>query len=222
MNTDDLITRLARDAAPVRPMRRPWLRTTAWTVAGAVYLCALGLLLPARADLVARIADPRFLVEQVAALLTGVTAALAAFASMIPGYSRAVLLAPIACGAAWLALIGAGVAQDAQLAIPAALALQPHWACVGAVLLGAVVPAAAMAVMIRRGAPVTPRITAALAAVAAAGVGNAGTCMFHADGSSLMILLWHCGTIMVLAAAAALAGARLLRWPGASLAVKNA
>jgi hypothetical protein len=221
MNTDDLIARLARNATPVRPMRRPAQRTAAWTMAAFVYLGALLLLLPARGDLALRLGDPRFLIEQAAALLTGVTAALAAFASVVPGYSRAVLWAPLGFAALWLAAIVVGMGQGAEGGVPAALALRPHWACVGAVLLGAAVPAGALVAMIRRGAPVTPRLTIALAVLAAAAVGNAAMCVVHRDGSSLMILVWHCGTTLVLAAAAGLAGPQILRWPDASREVRS-
>jgi hypothetical protein len=213
MRTEELIARLAAEPAGVRPLPSPWRRAGAWTAVGLAYFVALTLVMPVRPDLAARFGDARFMVEQLMALLTGVTAAVAAFASVVPGYSRAVLAAPVVSLGIWLAAVTLGMAQDAARAVPLGAALRPHWACIGAIALGAVVPAAALSVMIRRGAPVTPRLTAALAALAAAGLANGGMCVVHADGASSMILLWHGGTIVVAAAAAGAAGARLLRWP---------
>jgi hypothetical protein len=70
-----------------------------------------------------------------------------------------------------------------------------------------------MAMMLRRGAPLTPRLTAALGGLAAAGLGNLGICLFHPHDSNLVMLVWHCGTVLVLAALAGAAGGQLLQWP---------
>lgn len=216
MNTEHLIAALAGDAGVVRPLRRPWRRTAAWAAAGLAYLTALILVMPVRGDLAIRLQDPRFMVEQIAALLTGVTAAAAAFCTIVPGYRRRVIVVPLLFAAIWLGAVIVGVVQDAALSVPASVVFQADWGCVATILLGAAVPAVAMAVMIRRGAPLTPHRTAALAALAAAGLGNVGTCVFHPHDANLVILVWHCGTVLVLAAAAGLAGARLVRWPATS------
>jgi len=96
MDTERLIRTLAGQVQPVRPLRRPWRRTLAWTAIGAVYLMGLVMLVPLRNDLDARIQDPWFLLEQAAALLTGLTAAVAAFATIVPGHRRRVVAWPIA------------------------------------------------------------------------------------------------------------------------------
>ena len=70
-----------------------------------------------------------------------------------------------------------------------------------------------MGVMLRRGVPVAPRISAAFGALAAAGLGNLGVCLFHPHSSSLILLFWHCGTVLVCAVLAGIAGTQLLRWP---------
>jgi hypothetical protein len=67
--------------------------------------------------------------------------------------------------------------------------------------------------MLRRGVPLSPRLTAALGGLAAAGLGNLGVCLFHSHSSNLIVLVWHCGTILAVAALAGMAGGRLLRWP---------
>jgi hypothetical protein len=66
--------------------------------------------------------------------------------------------------------------------------------------------------MLRRGAPLTPSSTAALAALAAAGIGNFCVRLVHAEDVSLMLVVWHVGGMFLLTAATAAAGRRLLNW----------
>jgi len=61
--------------------------------------------------------------------------------------------------------------------------------------------------------PLTPRLTGALAALAAAGVGSIGICFFNAHNSNLAVLVWHCGTVLVVAALAGITSGHFLRWP---------
>jgi hypothetical protein len=157
--------------------------------------------------------DPRFLIEQSAALLAGLAAAVVAFATVVPGRSRQVLVLPLVPLSVWVGAVAAGALEEYWLAGAAVLGSTLDWRCVGTILVGAAVPGAAMGVMLRRGAAVTPRITAAFGALAAGGIGNLGICLFHPHSSSLILLFWHCGTVLVLAALAGIAGPQLLRWP---------
>jgi hypothetical protein len=215
VNTEQLIADLARDAHAVRPLGRPWRRTAVWALAGFVYLTLLVAIMPVRGDLAVRLQDPRFLVEQLAALVMGLTAAAAAFATSIPGHRRTILWIPVIALVIWLGSVLTGVAQDAAQA-GSEISFQADWGCIATILIGAAVPAVAMAIMIRRGAPLTPRVTAALAALAAVGFGNVGICVFHPHASNLVILVWHCGTVLLITAVVGVAGARLLRWPDPS------
>jgi len=74
------------------------------------------------------------------------------------------------------------------------------------------VPAIAMALMLRRGAPLTPHVSAALGGLAAAGLGNFGLRLFHPQDASIMVLVWQMGTVFVLTALAGWAGHLLLDW----------
>lgn len=210
MRTEQLIADLARNVAPVQPLGRPWRRTLVWAVGTALYLALLIAVMSPRSDLGLRMADPRFMLEQLAALLTGLTAAAAAFATAIPGYRRDVVLVPLACLALWVAIVGAGAVQDVRAA---GVVFRGDWQCIATVLAGAALPAAMMAFMIRRAAPVRPYATAALAVLAAAGLGNLGACLFHPHSSNLIVLVWHCGIVIALALVAGGFGRTLLRWP---------
>jgi hypothetical protein len=67
--------------------------------------------------------------------------------------------------------------------------------------------------MLQCGAPLTPRLSSAFGALAAAGLGNLGVCFFHPHSSDLILLFWHCGSVFAFTALAGVAGTYLLRWP---------
>jgi hypothetical protein len=213
MDTEQLIHELSKNVEPVRPLHRPWLRTAAWAVMAAIYLLLLIAVMSPRQDLSVRMQDPRFLIEQSAALLTGLTAAAAAFASVVPGYRRGVVLLPLLPLSIWVGTVAMGALQEYTQVGGGVLGWQLDWACVGTILVGAAMPAVAIQVMLQRGAPITPRLSAAFGGLAAAGMGNLGVCLFHPHSSNLILLFWHCGTVLVLTALAGIAGRHVLRWP---------
>ena len=69
-----------------------------------------------------------------------------------------------------------------------------------------------MVVMLRRGAPLTPHLTAALGGLAAAGIGNIGVRFIHPEDVSVMLMVWHVGGVMLLCAFAGSAGRHFLNW----------
>jgi hypothetical protein len=212
MDTDKLIERLAEHAGPVRPLSRPWMRTAAWLLLAIPYVALVVLVVSPRADLLAKAAQWRYLAEQLAAFTTGIAAATAAFATTIPGYDRRIVLVPAVPLAIWLGSLGEGCVQDWIRVGPDGLSLQPDWFCFPAIVLVGAVPAIAIAIMLRRGAPLTPHLTAALGGLAAAGLGNFGLRLFHPQDASLMVLVWQVGTVVILTALAAWAGRYLLNW----------
>jgi hypothetical protein len=211
-DTEKLIERLAEAAEPVRPLSHPWMRTAAWLLVAIPYVALVVLVVSPRADLLTKALEWRYLVEQLAALATGITAAIAAFATVIPGYDRKFLFLPALPLAIWLGSLGEGCVQDWIRFGPDGLSLQPDWFCFPAIVLVGAVPAIAIAVMLRRGAPLTPHVTAALGGLAAAGLGNFGLRLFHSQDASLMVLVWQVGTVFILTAMAAWLGRYLLNW----------
>src|SRR5215470_6462162 len=112
MDTDELIEHLAESRERVQRLPPPWIRAAIWLALSAPYVVAVVLAMPPRADLAVKLGDPRFLVEQIAALLTGVTAAVAALATTIPGFDRRIVLFPVLPLAVWLLSLGQGCLQD--------------------------------------------------------------------------------------------------------------
>jgi hypothetical protein len=212
VDTEKLIEQLAEVVVPVRPLPRPWVRTAAWLLVAIPYVALVVFVVSPRADLISKASEWRYEIEQLAALATGITAATAAFATVIPGYDRKLFVLPALPLAIWLGSLGEGCVQDWIHFGPDGLSLRPDWFCFPAIVLVGAVPAIAMAVMLRRGAPLSPHATTALGGLAAAGLGNFGLRLFHSQDASLMVLVWQVGSVFVLTAMAAWAGQYLLNW----------
>lgn len=222
MHTSDLIRHLAARAAPVRRLPRPWVRVALWLAVSLPYVALIVLMMPPRGDLALRLADAKFLVEQAAAFATAILAAAAAFAMTVPGRSRAVGLLPLPPLAIWLASLGKGCLQDWLREGFAGVALAPDWACLPKIALIGSVPAIAIVAMLRRGAPLRPNATLALAGLAAAALGNVGLRLFHAQDASIMVLVWQFGSVALLSAVSGAMGGLVLRWPSMAAACQRA
>ena len=212
MDTRTLIDQLATDAAPVRPLPAPWVRTLVWIALSVPYLAVVILVMSPRADLLAKLSEWRFAIELSAALATGVTAAMAAFLSVVPGTDRKVLMLPLVPLAVWLGSVGQGCVSDWMRLGSFGLATPPSWTCVRGTLIVSALPAVAIAIMLRRGAPLMPVATAALGALGAAGLGHVGLRLFHSQDASIMILVWQIGTVFLLTMLAGLAGRHIFCW----------
>jgi hypothetical protein len=66
--------------------------------------------------------------------------------------------------------------------------------------------------MLRRGAPISPRISIALGALAASAVADFGLRLFHPQDVSIMVLVWQVGTVCFLSVIAGMGGRMILRW----------
>jgi hypothetical protein len=220
MNTDELIETLARDATPVRRLASPWLRTVGWLVVSGFYVALLIVLLSPNLDRLSGIRAPRFWLEQVAALATGIAAAAVALVSVVPGRSRRAWLLPIVPLGAWIGIELWGCVRDWVNAGSAGLVVHSDWPCVLAMSMSALFPAAALAAMVRRGAPLAPRATAAFAGLAAAGLGSVAGCLSRPmpHGTTLTVLVWHFGMLILLTFTASWAGRALFRWPVTTMA----
>lgn len=206
-DTADVIRRLAVAGTPVRPLARPWTRTATWCAVSLPYLGLLYLVWP---HTNAILIDRRFLIEQGAALATGLTAAAAAFATIVPGASRRVMIAPLVPLALWVGTLGRLCARDwSASGLPAILM---EWACFPITVMAALVPGVAIVMMLRRGAPMTPRLTTALGALAAAGLANFGIRFVHPFDASFVVLAWHVVAVFALSAALAAFGDRVFSW----------
>jgi hypothetical protein len=212
MNTDRLIESLARDLRPAPALRAPSARAAWWFLGAVAYLGVLTLMMTSGADVAANGISWRFVFPQVAAMLTGAAAAVAAFASTVPGFSRRVLLLPVAAAMVWVGSLVVGAALEWRHADATGIMTFQEWLCVAMIVFGGAVPGAGMGLMLRKGAPVTPRVTAALGVLAVTALANVGACVSHPHLSSAVTLVWHGCTILALVALAAAGGHLVLTW----------
>src|SRR2546426_10364287 len=91
-DTTRLIQQLAGSVQPVRPLRRPWMRTVAWLAVSIPYVAIIVLVLTPRRDLILKLSETRYIVEQIAALAAGMGAAGGGLDSPRPGLKRQSLI----------------------------------------------------------------------------------------------------------------------------------
>ena len=212
MNTEKLFQRLSECAEPVRPLRHSSIRTAAWLALSIPYVALVVFMMSPRADLVEKISDFRFVLEQGAALATGISAVTLAFATSSPGRNHKFFFVPMLPLAVWLGSLIQRCLIDWMQLGPNDFWFQPDWIYFPAILLVGALPAIAMAVMLRRGATFTPYMTAALGGLAAAGLGNFGLRLFHPQDVSLIVLVWQVGAVIVLSTLAGCIGRYYLNW----------
>jgi hypothetical protein len=212
MDTDTLIRELAEGAHPVQSLARPWLRAAAWLAIAVPSALLVVIMMSGRGDWVSRLLMPRVISEEVFALTTGISAAIAAFASIVPGYNRKVLFLPLVPLALWLGGLGQSSVREWLHLTSQGFSMRSEWVCLPATIMAGAVPAIAMAVMLRRGAPLTPRLSVLLGGLAAAGLGNLGVCVTHHAYGNVQVLVWHVGIVAALTMIVSSAGRRLLSW----------
>ena len=212
MKTEDLVVNLARDVGAVRRLPHPWLRATMWVAATTICLAGVVLFMAPPGRLGAAFVDLRFSFEQLAAGLVGLTAGAAALATVVPGRSRRVVIAPIVAGVLWIGIVLVGCVQDVLRYGTTRIPLQTDWPCVAAIIMTGALPAVALVHMLRRGAPLTPRITSALAGLSAAALASVSACLVRPHDTSITVLLWHGTTVLALCGMAGLLGTSVLKW----------
>jgi hypothetical protein len=166
-----------------------------------------------RPDISSKLADLKFVVEVGAALSTSMMAAAAAFCAGCPGRPIWERFAPILFLALWLASLGEGCWRTWLASGGAGLAIRQDLICFPVILAISIPPGMLIFVMIRRGAPIAPISTTGLAALAAAALGAASLRLFHAEDTSIMVLVWQFGSVILLTGLETLLGRRILRWP---------
>lgn len=209
MRTDDLIDALAADLAPRRTVEAVLPVALALGLAGTatLFFAQFGL----RGDIAVALESLRFLAKPVLALTVAVTALVAAVRLARPGVRGAarILAVPpllaVVFVAAELASLPAGMWG-------AALVGNNALVCLVAIPSLSVPVFVALIAALRRGAPTTPRLTGAVAGIAAAGFSATLYGLFCTDDSPLFVATWYALAIGIVAGAGALAGQRFLRW----------
>jgi hypothetical protein len=101
---------------------------------------------------------------------------------------------------------------------------ETDWPCVVSISVGGALLWAVGVAMLRRGAPMTPRVSSLLAGIAAFSVANLEACLSRGHAFTITVLLWHGIATALLVTALAHAGGTLLTWkkPGSISASSDA
>jgi hypothetical protein len=209
--TNALISRLAAEAAPVRPLRPPMLRAACFLAAGAVFVGLVVLYMGVRPDLGSVMALPWRQTEFWASIATAVTAAMAAFHLAVPGRSAAWALLPLPAATLWLATLGFGCWHDFVRLGPEGLAWGTSWSCLKAIVLTSIPLAALLFWMLRFGSAARPVPTAAFGVLGVAALAAAGLSLYHHLEAAVLVLIWHFGTVALLVALAAIGNRGIFR-----------
>lgn len=191
--TEKLIAALSEAVAPVKRLPSPEVRAGKWLAFAVCVVGALVAMHGVRADIAERFADPAFAAPWIASVLVGLTAAFAAFQMSVPGSKRAIELLPVLPLGVWLGTLGTGCA--AELSEIGRAAFGTSWECFKFIVLTSSALGIAMALMLRKAAPLAPSRTLAMGALAAAAFASAGLELFHHLQTSTMVLVWHLGTV---------------------------
>ena len=208
MRTDDLINELTNGLEPVRRVSPPWRAALAWLAFAALLVGGAVAWAGFRHDLAQRLMVPDEQINLVAALLTGVTAAFAAFQLALPDRSARWALLPVLFAALWLSGLGWGCLRDiVQQGWPA---LSTSFGCMRFIIGFGVPLTIAMLWMARHGAPMRPVPVATLGGLAAAAVASVGLSLVHHLDAAAMVLIWHGSSIALVTAASWLWGPRAM------------
>lgn len=209
MQTDELISRLSLGLAPVRRITPPARAALGW-LALAVAVVAVGVLLSGfRHDLEHRLMLMHEKVNLVAALATGVAAAIAAFQLAVPDRSDRWALLPLPFAAFWASGLGWGCLTDfAERGFPA---LGTSFQCMRFIIGFSLPLTLGMLWMTRHAARIRPGPVAALAGLAAAAIASVGLSLVHHLEAAAMVLIWHGGSVLLVMLLARIWGARAMR-----------
>jgi hypothetical protein len=212
--------KLASRAANFKPdvllaqdLAAPGRRAAMWLLWVAVYLALFAVMKFTLMSSPRVTATPLYMLQQGAALLTGILAARAALASVIPGARHRVWGPALVSGALWIAALLWEAALNVTAVGTTGAASENDWPCVASMIMGGMVLGGPLMWMLRRGAPLTPRATAVFAGLAALSIANVEACLTRPHVFATTVLLWHGTTVAIAAVACAVMGRTWLRWP---------
>jgi len=210
ITTPDLIAALAADAKPVRRLLPPLARAVGWLAFGVLLLSFLGIVHGLRPDLADHLRRPVFVVGTLAALITGVSAAVACFLISLPDRSRLWVLLPAPSLAVWVSTIGYGCLTDWALIGPSGLQVGEAFRCFVTLALTSVPLSLVMIVMLRYAAMLRPTLVTITGSLSVAAITATSLSLFHSIDASMMILIWNLGTAALIVTLGGALGPRLL------------
>jgi len=209
-NIDDLIDKLARDTAVVKPAPHPYLLSLQWMGVAAAYLILALVFSGLRPDLMLNLQQPWFVTE-IAALVcifiaTSLSAALLAFPDL--HQKRSAAFAPALAFVLFLLVMFCAWNADSP---PAPLPVH-SFECTISITLVALLPAAWTLYVMRKYASTHCRWAGSIALLFAFSVGALWLRLYEINDSILHVVEWHYLPMIVFGLAGLWLGKTVLKW----------
>ncbi|MGU2419714.1 NrsF family protein [Burkholderia cenocepacia] len=211
-STAELIESLVADATPVRQLPAPARRASGWLLFAALLLVCVAVAHGLRPDLLLKLRQPVFVTSVTAAAVTGVLAAVAAFAASIPGRSLRWLLLPVPALLVWIATIGYGCLTNWVEIGPRGMSPGETARCFATLALTGIPLSLTLLIMLRHVVRLAPAPVAMTGSLAVSAITAVALSLFHPLDATIMILMWNLGIVAILLSVSALYGKRLFAW----------
>lgn len=188
--TDELISRLAGEAHPVRRIRTPRTRFLLWLALQILVVAATGLALGLRPDAVSKLREAAFAAEIALLVTIGVVNAALALLAAIPGREPAVAAA-LGSLAVVLGALGVAYASEVAMGDTVRQFVAMGWPCAARTVAVAAVPWVVLLIAVRRGAPLVPGLAGVLAGIASFCIAAAELRLTCSLDARWHLLIWH-------------------------------
>ena len=213
-NTNELITHLAKDAAPSSPLASPRVLFARMLLVFMVYFAIALPVMGLREDITLQLSRSLFLAEifTLAAISISALWALVHLAFPDQYQHRLALHAPLMTTAMFALLFAweMTLPPEPHAFIPAEL--EHHFICTLCIVGVAIIPSALMFWLTKQGATARPRLAGFYAMLAAASIGCLLMRLIEQNDDPLHLLTYHYAPTLAFAALGAWVGRRLLRW----------
>jgi hypothetical protein len=195
---------------PVKRLRPPMQRAALWLGFSALVIAAFVVISGPRDDLAQRLSQPWEMAQLIAAVVTAILAAVAAFHLSLPDRSDAWALLPVPGFLAWVASLGWGCVSDFIRLGPEGLSLGTSWGCLGFILGLSAPMGAGLLLALRHAGPIRPGPTMATGVLSIAMLASLGLSLVHYLDAAIMVLVWHAGAVLIAVALGGSLGGRVL------------
>jgi hypothetical protein len=211
MRTDDLIRALAADNAPRAPLARHFTIALLAGILAAAILFAI--LLGPRPDIAQVASDAGFLFKLAATLTLAASAVWLSLRLARPGVEGGAAAVGLLIAPALVAVVAGIESMSLDPSTRMTKLIGTSWpTCLVYIPLISLPVLAATLIGLRHGAPTRPAIAGLVAGLAAGGLGAAIYALYCQENSALFLATWYTLGIVIVSAAGALAGSRVLRW----------
>ncbi|MDE2472189.1 MAG: DUF1109 domain-containing protein [Bradyrhizobium sp.] len=210
--TPDLIDLLAANLTPVRRLRPPMARAATWLALAGAIVALLAIAQGLRPDIATVLRQSGFVMSLGGAVLTGVSATIAAFMLSLPDRSRLWIVLPAPPLALWLSSVGYQCLTNWVSVQPGGITLGETARCFATLVLTSLPLSLALLLMLRYAAALRPTSVVFAGSLAVAAMTAVALSLFHGPDATAMILMWNLGTAGFFVGLGSIFGKTMFSW----------